>query len=324
MNVGITGGNGFIGSQLIELLLREGHEVTCLVRKTSNLQWIQSLPVTFIYGDVRAPDSLADFTAGRDLIFHCAGLVKGKPEELLRANADGTGSLLEAARKNSPGLRRFVFISSQEAVGLIGGSEPWTEEMPPEPGTAYGRSKARGEEVCRKYASEVPVTIVRPSPVYGPRDRETFLFFKMAAKGIGIVPNPETRVSAIYSVNLAYGIYLSALSEKSVGETYFLADDDIVTWQSLNTIIGNALGIQPKQLRIPGFVLKTYAAFSEFFASLAGRASIVNRDKISMLVHPNLVVSNAKAKRDFGYSQRTPMNEAVAATVKWYREHRWI
>jgi dihydroflavonol-4-reductase len=324
MNVAITGGNGFIGSRLIELLLREGHSVTCLVRKTSNLQWIQSLPVTFLYGDVRDPAGLTDFVTGKDIIFHCAGLVKGKPEELMEANAGGTANLLRAVRAYNPDIRRFVFISSQEAAGLIGGSEPWTEDITPAPSTAYGRSKARGEEVCREYASEVPVTIVRPSPVYGPRDRETFLFFKMAAKGIGIVPNPETRVSTIYSVNLAYGIYLSALSEKSVGETYFLADDDVVTWQTLNAVIGNALGIQPKQLRIPEFVLKTYAACSEFFASLAGKASIVNRDKISMLVHPNLVVSNAKAKRDFGYSQQTPMNEAVAATVKWYREHRWI
>lgn len=324
MNVGITGGNGFIGSQLIELLLREGHSVTCLVRKTSNLQWIEHLPVSFLCGDVRDPDSLADFTTERDLLFHCAGLVKGKPEELVEANAEGTGSLLEAVRKNSPSIRRFVFVSSQEAAGLIGGSEPWSEEVPPEPKTAYGKSKARGEEVCRDYALDVPVTIVRPSPVYGPRDRETFVFFKMVSNGIGMVPNPETRVSVIYSGNLTYGIYQSALSEKSAGGTYFLADDDVLTWQSLNRLIGDALGKQPRQLRIPPFLLKTVAAFSEFFAGLAGKASIVNRDKISMLVHPNLVVSNEKAKRDFGYRQQTPIEEAIGKTAAWYREHGWI
>ena len=324
MQVGITGGNGFIGSQLIELLLREGHNVTCLVRETSNLQWIESLPITFVYGDVRVPESLPDFVQGKEIIFHCAGMVKGRPEDLMEANAGGTRNLLAAAMQSGPQLRRFVFVSSQEAVGLISSDRPWTEDILPAPRTDYGRSKARGEEFCSNFMSRLPITIIRPSPVYGPRDRETFIFFKMAAKGVGMIPNPKTKVSVIYSGNLAYGIYQSAFAAESTGGTYFLADDDVLTWQSLNSVIGDALGTQPKQLRIPKFILKSAAAFSEFFSGLAGKSSIVNRDKISMLIHPNLVVSNTKAKKDFGYRQQISLHDAIRTTVDWYRKHGWI
>lgn len=324
MNIGITGGNGFIGSQLIQLLLQEDHRISCLIRKTSNLQWIEHRPIEFTYGDVRDPDSLEVFVSNKDIIFHLAGLVKGTPEALDDANAKGTGNLLEAVMRFNQRIQHFVFVSSQEAVGLIGGEAPWTEELPPAPATAYGRSKARGEEVCRSYMPQVPITVIRPSPVYGPRDRETFVFFKMAARGFGIVPNPKTRVSVIYSENLAWGIYRAGTSDGSIGSVYFLADDDVISWNDLNRLIGDALGKQPKQIRIPPFILKTGAAFSEFFSSLAGKSSIVNRDKISMLIHPNLVVSNEKAKRDFGYTQRIPIEEAIRLTVDWYKKEGWI
>lgn len=324
MKVGVTGGNGFIGSCLVEHLLSESSEVACLARKTSNLRWIDSLPVEFEYGDVRDPDSLEDFVREKEIIFHLAGLVKGTPEELDGANAEGTRHLLETVKRYNPKIRRFVYVSSQEAVGLFNGSEPWNEDIPVDPATNYGKSKVRGEEICKAYMQEIPVTVIRPCPVYGPKDTETFIFFKMVAKGRAIVPNPNTRVSVIFSENLAKGIYQAAVSENSRGKTYFLADDDVITWQRLNGLIAEALGKKPKELRIPKFVLYSAAGVSEFFNSLAGKSSTLNRDKVSMLIHPNLVVSNELAKKDFGYRQLIPLERAVKITADWYKEQGWI
>ena len=185
MDVLVTGSTGFIGSHLVELLLQKGCRVRCLIRKTSDLQWLKDLPVEFVEGDIADPPSLARAVRGVEYIYHSAGLTKARTEDqYFRANAGGTRSLLEAARDVAPGLKRFLFLSSQTAAGPSPTITPITEEFPPRPITTYGRSKLQGEKECLSVSGRVPVTICRAPAVYGPRDKDVFEFFHTVSRGL--------------------------------------------------------------------------------------------------------------------------------------------
>lgn len=177
----VTGANGFVGSHLVEALLHRGYRVRCLVRKTSNLRWLSGLNVEYVYCDIAEKDSLRDAVRGVDFVFHCAGLTKARNrEEYFKANAEGTKNLVEVCLKHNPELKRFVYVSSQAAVGPGSDEKPLNEEAPCRPVTHYGESKLEGEKIVLAYVSRLPITIVRPPAVYGPRDTDILGFFKVA------------------------------------------------------------------------------------------------------------------------------------------------
>ena len=138
----ITGGNGFIGSYLVERLLNHGYQVKCLVRKTSNLRWIKDLPVEFVYGDITDIGSLLPIVVDVDYIYHLSGALRAnKPGEFFRVNHEGTTNLLEASRQRNPALKRFIYVSTQAAAGPSGTGIPLTEADLPRPISTYGKTK---------------------------------------------------------------------------------------------------------------------------------------------------------------------------------------
>jgi nucleoside-diphosphate-sugar epimerase len=196
--------------------------------------------------------------------------------------------------------------------------------VPLHPVTAYGKSKAEAEKVCSEYFREIPITIIRPPPVYGPRDKETIVLFRFIAKGFALILNPKTRISIAYIRNLTEGIFQAAISPKSAGEVYYLSDDDIISWEDFADHIAEALDKKPIRLRPPKFVLKAFGGLSDFWCSITKKPSILNKDKIAMALQENLTVSNKKAKRDFGFTQLIPLEQGLAATVSWYKENGWL
>ena len=173
----VTGATGFIGSHLVEELLKGGHRVTCLVRKTSNLQWINGLNVRLIYGDCTIKESLLNAVADFDYIFHLAGLTKAANErDFFSANALGTENLVSAVIEKNPDTKRFVYLSSLAAAGPSCDGTPAKEAGEPKPVSAYGRSKLEGERIVMRHKNTIPVTVIRPPAVYGPRDKDFYIF----------------------------------------------------------------------------------------------------------------------------------------------------
>ncbi|HZV12723.1 MAG TPA: NAD-dependent epimerase/dehydratase family protein, partial [Candidatus Kapabacteria bacterium] len=165
----VTGTTGFIGSHLAEQLLSKGYDVRCLVRKTANLRWLENKPFELVYGGLSDMASLVAAVKDVDCIYHVAGLTAAKSrEEFLRGNRDATRNLLEAAGENGNALKRFIYVSSQAAVGPSPTAKPIDETFPYHPITAYGESKKAAEEEVQKFSSVFPITIVRPPAVYGP------------------------------------------------------------------------------------------------------------------------------------------------------------
>jgi len=313
----VTGANGFLGSHLVEELLRQGHEVTCLVRKTSDLRWLEGLKVNYLHGDIAReplPEAIGDF----EIVFHTAGLIATKhPKEFYAVNRDGTARLI--TRFAELGARpAFVYVSSLAAAGPSPDGTPVTEESPPRPVSHYGRSKLEAEREVLKHAEQMTVAVVRPPVIYGPRDRGMLKFFEAAMRIIVLPGLREKRVSVLHVRDVVSGIIAAAGSK--TGEVYFLASDRAYAWTELADAINRAVGRDAGLLRIPDWSLTVLAAVS----SLLKLSPFLSLDKARELRQTYWVASADKAKRLLGWQETVDLATGVEETAEWYRQQGMI
>lgn len=321
----ITGANGFAGSHLAEYLLDRGHRVICLVRKTSDLSNLKGLDVEYRYGEVIDKKSLEDALGGVEYVFHLAGLTKAKTEaEYMRVNAGGTANIAEACLKHASSVKMLVYCSSLAASGPQQGIEAIDEKTPPRPITAYGRSKLAGEEALRKIGGKVRWCIVRPTGIYGPRDKDIFIYFKVINKGYQILLSGAGRkVSMIYAWDFAQFCYRAA-TRSPHGEVYMASDGGGYTWQEISRKIAAALNKQPIEISIPMWVTTPAAWLMELSGSIQGKAVTLNREKVRELQAPGWVINIEKAQKVLGFEPEYTLLEGVKATAKWYRKNGWL
>ena len=316
----VTGATGFIGSFLAEALVRKGYTVTCLVRKTSDLKWIRHLDMDILHADLADPDAYAGRLREFDHIFHVAGLTKADSEKaFFHANAECTRILAAAAAKENPGLKRFLLVSSLAAAGPSLDGVPLTEGAVPLPVSAYGRSKLAGERAALSSAGSMPVTVIRPPAVFGPRDRDFFLVFKAVQKGVFPYWG-KCSYSLIYVEDLVRGLILAAEKSEAVGKTYFLADSRIYSnddiWQALSASVGrNAV-----RLRLPRSVLPVLAAVIQKFQ----KKGIINADKMQEIRFPHWTCDPEKAGKELGFFTEMTLGEGFSKTIGWYRKEKWL
>jgi nucleoside-diphosphate-sugar epimerase len=317
----VTGATGFVGSHLTEALLRQGAQVRTLVRSRDHLRWIDGLQgVEFCTGELEDRPSLERAVAGVEVIYHVAGVIKARhAAEYEKVNAGGTSNLLDAAMNAN--LKRFVYVSSQAAVGPSTIDAPLDEEMPPRPITPYGASKLEGERRVR--GSGLPFTIVRPPAVYGPRDADLFHFFKLAGRGVVPIPGFGVRkVSLIYVEDLVQGLLLAAGHERALGRTYFLKSGDHA-WSQLAQGLRKVMG-RGRAVRIPVPVLWTVAIVGEAVSGIVGKAAALNRHKARELTQRAWLCSTQRAEKELDFAPRWPLERGLERTAKWYREAGWI
>ena len=198
---------------------------------------------------------------GADLVFHLAGLTKARnAEEYQRANAVATRRLIEACLAGNENIYRFLYCSSLAASGPSQDGKPLFEDSQPQPLSDYGKSKLKGETITREYADRLPITIIRPPAVYGPRDRDILLFFQCVSKGIlPLIGNLQRQLSLVYVKDLVDGIHTAAVSGRAVGETYFLTDGAVHSWWNVAQAIAGELKKRPLPLRVPFLLLDAVA-----------------------------------------------------------------
>ncbi len=320
MNVLVTGATGFIGSFLAEALLRKGHAVTCLVRETSDLRWIRHLAVAFLFADLADRSAYARRLRDFDIIFHVAGRTKADSERaFFQANAECTRLLVAAAAEENPELKRFLLVSSLAAAGPSRDGRPLTEEAAAQPVSAYGRSKLEGERAAVSHAGSIPVTVVRPPAVYGPRDRDFFLLFKAVQQGV--FPSwGKCSYSLIYVEDLVRGLILAAEKSEAAGNTYYLADRRVYTNDEIRSALSAALGRRAVRLRLPRFVLPVLAACIQKFQ----KKGIMNADKMQEIRFPHWTCSSERAAKDLGFGTEISLREGFTQTTAWYRKEKWL
>lgn len=322
----VTGGTGFIGSHLVERLLARGYAVRCLVRNLAKPGYLKGLPVELIEGDLFSIGAIERGTAGADYVYHVAGAVAARSkEEFFRYNRDGTRNMIEAAVRVNPSLKKFVHISSQTAVGPGTGRTPVNESAVPRPLTTYGKSKLASEQEVLKHASALPVTVLRVSAVYGPRDTGTFSYFQSAYRGLELLIGfKETYVSLVHSDDLVTGIVLAGESPKANGEIYFLGSERYYTWDEIGFVTRNVLQRKLFRVRVPKPLVFVIAGVSEAASKFKARPSVLNYEKAYDLTQENWCCDVTKAKTDLGYRQTVSLEEGVRSTVRWYIDNQWM
>lgn len=315
----VTGATGFIGSSLAEALVRRGDDVTCLVRPTSDRSRLELLGVRFLFGDIGQPETISDAVGGFDVVYHLAGLTKAaRPAHFFRANAEGTENLVKAlSRARCAG--RLLFVSSLAAAGPSLDGEAVREETPEHPVSAYGESKLAGEKAVRAAAGALDFTIVRPSAVYGPRDRDFLVIFRAIRKRV--FPFWGTsHYSLIYVDDLVRGIIRAAEHPSASGETFFLASPEIVTNEEIADAIASALGRRPVRVPIPAGLMSLLGAV----AQKIDKKGIINTDRIKDFQYRRWTCDAGKAARLLGFRPEVSLREGISWTADWYRKNKWL
>lgn len=324
----VTGGTGFIGSHVVDKLLAKGIEVRCIARRTSNLRWLEGKPVEIVSADFSDKESLKKAVQGVDYVYQIGGLTAAKDfDEFLRGNRDATRNIIDASYEVNPGLKRFLFVSSQTVCGPSPSLEnPIVETVECKPITSYGKSKLAAEQEVLKFRGKLPFTIVRAPAVYGPRDTAIFSVFKAVKMGLGtIVGFNEKYVSLIHSDDLSRGIIEAAESDNTKDQIYFVSSEKLYTWPYLISTMKEKMGKKfVITLRLPHPVVLTVAGISEFFGKFSSKPPVFNYEKGIDFIQTYWTCSTKKAMNDFGYSQKMSVEDGMADTIKWYKENKWL
>ncbi|MFV1957063.1 MAG: NAD-dependent epimerase/dehydratase family protein [bacterium] len=319
----VTGGTGFIGSHLVEFLLSRDTQVRCLVRDTGRSGWLKGLPVDLVKGDLGSRNALEEGAAGVDAVFHLAGAVAAvNRDEYFNVNAKGCRNLAEATLRANRSVKTFIYVSSIAAAGPSRPGSAVSEDGEPHPVSHYGRSKLEGERLLASFEG-LPLVIVRPSGVYGPRDSMGLTFFKIGMRGLLPLFNAAADISLINVHDLVRGIVLAA-RKRRIGAIYNLADETTVKAAELPDIIGRALGVKVRSVPLPACFLWAAALPMEVKGRLTGRMPNLNLQKVRELTASGWVCSTQKAAQELAFRTEVKIEDGFEEVARWYREHGWL
>jgi len=333
----VTGASGFVGSHLVEALVARGDTVSCLVRRTSQIDLLERLGVRLVYGEVNDCKSLADAVRGQDVVYHAAGLTRVlHSQEFYRVNGEGVSAAAEACAKAVGGPPVLVVVSSLAAAGPARQGRPLTEEDQPTPISHYGRSKLAGEEAARRWADRVPITIVRPPIIFGPRDRACLEWFKCIKRfRLHFVPGwRRRRFSLIHVADLVQLLLQAAergerLQPSEAPEhrsrgIYFADSGEHPTFAEMGCKMAAAMGCGVAVCYVAMPVLWTITAGVEAVSRLRGKPNYVNFDKIREATAGHWICSAEKAAAQLGFAPGGTLDQRFQETVVWYREAGWL
>ena len=321
----VTGANGFIGSHLTEALLARGYRVRCMVRRSSDCTFIAHLPVEWAYADLRDSAALRQACRGVTAICHCASMTRAvNLETFLRVNTEGTEALAQAAVDEARELRRFVYISSQGAVGPSQGTHDYVdEERLGQPLGWYDKSKWAAEQALLERNKPLPLTIIRPAAVFGPRDRDFFAYFDLVKHHLSLALAGERRISLVYVHDLVSLILLVLEKEAALGQTYF-GCNTAHSYQEFSDAVARVLDKWTLKITLPLWVLKVIALGAKVQERLTGQPALLNEQRLLNMRQPYWLCSNEKARRELGFAPKYDLETAIQETADWYLENGWL
>ncbi len=324
----VTGATGFLGSAVARALLDRGEAVRVLVRRESDRRNIDSLDVELAEGNLNDPQSLRNAVKGCRTLYHAAAdyrLWVKDPKELYDTNVAGTRALLRSA--SEAGVERIVYTSSVATLGREPSGRPADEQTPAtidDMTGHYKRSKFLAEEDVNRLVRDekIPVVIVNPSTIIGPRDiRPTPTGRMVEAAARGKIPAfVDTGLNVVHVDDVAIG-HVQAYEHGKIGERYVLGGDNMMLCEILAEI-ASLVGRRAPRIRLPRAAVLPVAYVAEFAARIRGSAvePLVTVDGIKMS-KTFMFFSSEKAKNAIGYSPR-PARKALADAVEWQRAHR--
>lgn len=324
----ITGASGFIGSFLVEKALELNYDVFAAVRISSSKQYLKDSRINFIEIDFNNKDSLKKILSEEkfDYVIHAAGLTKAmKIEDFDIVNFLATKNLVESLIETGNFPQKFVFVSSMAAHGPGNDNDtvPVKPTDTPHPDTAYGKSKLKAENYIKTLVG-FPFVTLRPTGVYGPREKDYFVFFKTINSGIEPYIGLKKQYLTFIYVKDLVNIVFKAMESKIIGKTYFVSDGKSYTAEEFASITKKVLNKRTFKLYIPLFIVKIIAYVLETVNGWFGKVPTLNKDKYNVLSARNWNCDISELTNDFGFKPEYYLENGVKEAISWYKENKWL
>ena len=335
----ITGASGFIGSFIVEEALNRGFETWAAVRKSSSKAFLQDERIHFIELNLsleaELKQQLKDIQF--DYVVHAAGVTKClHKEDFFRINTEGTKNLVRALLDLQMPLKRFVYISSLSIMGAIREEQPYREireRDKAQPNTAYGKSKLEAEqwlvslnkELEKKNEKLLPYVILRPTGVYGPRERDYFMMAKSIQSHTDFaVGFKQQDITFVYVTDVVQAVFL-AMEKGQTGRCYFLSDGEVYQSSTFSDLIRKELG-NPWWIRItaPLWLLRIITFCGEYIGHMTGKVTALNNDKYNIMKQRNWRCDINPARQELGYEPQVKLEEGVRRSIAWYKKNKWL
>ena len=339
MKILVTGASGFIGSFIVEEALRRGMETWAAVRGSSKRDFLQDERIHFIELNLSSQQQLEEQLHDHqfDYVVHAAGVTKClNSQDLYKINTEGTKNLVRALINLKMPLKRFVYISSLSIFGAIREQQPYKEILEsdtPQPNTDYGRSKlqaeqwliANSQQLIANSQSPFPYVILRPTGVYGPRERDYFMMAKSIKQHTDFAVGFQRQdITFVYVLDVVQAVFL-ACEKGQTGRKYFLSDGQVYQSATFSNLIRKELG-NPWWIRVtaPIWLLRVITFFGDKWGHITGKISALNNDKYNIMKQRNWRCDIEPARRELGYEPHYTLAEGVPLTIKWYKENGWL
>ncbi len=320
MNLLITGVSGFVGRNLLPLLVSEKKfNIYAIVRNEPD-SYLKSFNVNFLKGELFNLSSVKNLDI--DIIIHIAGLTKTLySKNFYKINTRGTGNLLKQFK--GKGVKQFIYISSLAAFGPTEFDIPVDEISKPRPISHYGKSKLLAEKLVKK--SGFPFTIIRPPAVFGPFDTDIYTYFKMVKNRFVLNAGDVQRLySLIYVKDLGRFILSTILNKNAINQEFFISFKDFYKIGDIVRAIENACNKRSLKINLPQFFTNVIGIPMQIVYAFSNVPPLLNLDKLKEVSAKNWICSGEKARLVLNFNLEYEFFEAIEETFKWYRENNYL
>jgi len=324
----VTGATGFTGSHLVKRLIKEGHAVKALIRKSSKIDFLKDTDVELFYGDVTDRHSVFNAAEGTEWVFHIAAAYRQAnltERDFWNVNFEGTQNILDACVENK--VKRLIHCSTIGVVSSVK-KPPADENTAACPGDAYQESKCAAENEVLKYVSEknLSAAVIRPCAIYGPGDWRLLKMFRMISKKRFIFfGNGNAYFHMVYIDDLIDAFLLAARKEEAVGQVFIIGSKNYITLNELASAIASEFGVQPPKIHLPYKPFEVIAAFVEWlYAKLKFKKEPPIYRRRMAFFKKSRAFSIEKAKKILGYEPKVDLKTGIHLTAQWYIENGYI
>ncbi|MCX7957225.1 MAG: NAD-dependent epimerase/dehydratase family protein [Endomicrobia bacterium] len=330
MRILITGANGFIGSHLVTSLFDNDYSLRILIRKTSNIERIKEIidKVEVFYGDIRSKECLVEALKDVDVVIHTAAVLRCIDiNTYYEVNYVGTKNLVDAMLENikNNNIKGIIYFSSLAASGPS--KKFFPKKVDDEvPVSHYGASKLLAEKEILRCKDILKTIILRPSAVYGPYDKDMFLYFKMAEKGVlpYFVDNFYIQFTYIFDIVKITNEILKNF-HKFFYNKFFIAEPKVYSVREICNVLSNTINKKVRPLKIPYEIGYAYSLINEFLYNfLYKKPAVFNRDKLKELSYSYWICCSEEILeyiKNFSYTQ---FDKGSAETYRWYLTSGWL
>ena len=323
----ITGATGFAGLSLALKLAAAGHRVRALARSRERAGPLEDAGVSLVLGDIRDPGVIRQATRGVDTVYHLAAVFRRAgvlDSEYREVHVDATRQLVEASA--AAGVRRVVHCSTVGVHGSVADDAPATESAPFKPGDIYQVTKLEGERTALETADrvQVPLTVLRPGPIYGPGDRRLLKLIGGVAKGrFALLGDGSPRFQMVYVDDLTRAFRLAAAAPGVEGKSYIVAGSEAPTLNELVTEIAEVAQVTSPRLRLPVWPFWLAGAVCEAICVPLGIEPPIFRRRVKFFTS-NRWFDTSRARRELGFAPRISLRDGLRRTLESYRQLGWI